>query len=217
MNESIKIKLSEAQRDILQEIGNIGSGHALTALSDLLNKNVDVSLTSVNINSFWSVHELFENPFQEVVAIYSDIQFNSDLTIIQIFSKNSIVHLVNLLNEKNRKKIKNIKKIDDLDEYSNSIINEIGNILNGHYTSALADLLSIKLIPNVPKIALDTLNAILNSIIAKYSQTLDYLLIINTKLIISDLKVNGTICLIPTIEILKALFEILNIKYNLNL
>lgn len=217
MNQSVKINLTEAQLDMLKELGNIGSGHAITALSELLNKNVDVSLTSADINSFWKVPELFNNPYKEVVAIYSEIPFNSDLALIQIFPKKSIINLINLLTNYNKISIDEISNLNDLDDFSYSIVNEIGNILSGHYTSALADLLSIRLIPNVPKIAIDTLNAILESIIAKYSQLSDYLIVINTKLVVSDLNINGTICLIPCINILKKLFEILNIKYDLNL
>ncbi|MFX1418614.1 MAG: chemotaxis protein CheC [Promethearchaeota archaeon] len=214
---SVKLNLTEAQLDLLREIGNIGSGHAITALSNLLNKNVEISLTSVEIQSFWKVPDIFNNRDMPVVVIYSKIPFNSDLTIIQIFPRESIINLINLLNPCDTKSVVEINTNNDLDDFSYSIINEIGNILSGHYASALADLLSIKLIPNVPKIAIDSLNAILNSIIAKYSQLIDYLILINTKLIVSDLNINGTICLIPSVKILRTLFEILNIKYDMNL
>ncbi|UCC21082.1 MAG: chemotaxis protein CheC [Promethearchaeota archaeon] len=216
-NNINNLELTEAQLDMLKEMGNIGSGHAITALSELLNKNVEVSLTSVDIYTFWKVPDVFDNRNIEVVGIYSEIPVNSNLAIIQIFPKESILNLINLLNNSNRKSLKDINTISDLDEFSYSIISEIGNILSGNYASALADLLSIKLIPKVPRIAIDTLNAILNSVIAKYSQLIDYILLINTKLIVSDLKLNGTICLIPNINILRSLFEILNIKYDLNL
>ncbi len=217
IHNSVKVELTEEQLDLLKEIGNIGSGHAITALSELLNKNVEVSLTSANIDTFWKVPDLFDSPNEEVVVIFSKIPLNSDLSIVQIFPKESIFNLVNLLNNSNKNSGIIIKSTNDLDEFSYSIISEIGNILSGHYASALADLLSIKLVPNVPKVAIDTLNAILNSIIAKYSQIIDYIILICTKLIVSDLNINGTICLIPNITILRKLFEILNIKYELNI
>jgi chemotaxis protein CheC len=209
--------LTEEQIDLLREIGNIGSGHAITALSELLNKTVEVSLTSANITTFWKVPEMFDSPNEEVVVIFSKIPVNSDLSIVQIFPKESIFNLVNLLNTSDENSEDKIKTASDLDEFSFSIISEIGNILSGHYASALADLLSIKLVPNVPKVATDTLNAILNSIIANYSQVIDYIMLINTKLKVSDLNINGTICLIPNISILSRLFEILNLKFNLNI
>ena len=217
MNEPVKIKLTQVQLDMLKELGNIGSGHAITALANLLNNKIDVSLTSVDIISFWKVPELFNNPYVDIVGIYSDIPYNTDLAIIQIYTKESIINLINILSDYDKILSEDIKTLDDLDDFSRSIITEIGNILSGHYANALADLLSIKLMPNVPKIALDTLNAILEGIIAKYSQISDYMIVINTKLMVSDINLEGTICLLPSISILKNLFKILNLKYDLNL
>ena len=217
MNNSANIKLTQDQLDMLKELGNIGSGHAITALSKLLSNEIEVSLTSADIIPFWKVPELFDDPSIDMVGIYSNIPFNSDLAIIQIFTKKSIISLINILTDDDRIAVEDLKNIDDLDDLSCSVINEIGNILSGHYANALADLMSIKLIPNVPKIAIDTLNAILEGIIAKYAQISDYMILINTKLKVSDINLEGTICLIPSISILKNLFDILNVKYDLNL
>ncbi len=217
MKKPIDIKLTQEQLDILKELGNIGSGHAITALSKLLNIKIDVSLTSIDIVPFWKVPELFNKSAIDMVGIYSKIPFKSDLAIIQLFTKVSIVSLINILSDNDKIMVDDIKTIDDLDDFSVSIISEIGNILSGHYTNALADMLSIKLVPNVPKIALDSLNAILETLIAKFSQLSDYMILINTKLIVLDVNIEGIICLIPSINILKNLFNILNLKYDLNL
>ncbi|MFX1376246.1 MAG: chemotaxis protein CheC [Promethearchaeota archaeon] len=220
-NKNIKhwegLKLTIEQLDSLRELGNIGSGHAITALSNLLNRKIEVSLTSAEIIPFWKVPEMIDQTEVEVFGIYSEIPFDSNLSIIQIFTKESLINLINLLNVNNKISHEKIRRIEDLDDLSTSIINEIGNILTGHYASALADLLSIKLVPNVPTVALDTLSAILDSIIAKYSQLSDNLLIIKTRITLQEIKLKCTICLIPSINILKDLFKILNIKYNMNL
>ncbi|MCK4287026.1 MAG: chemotaxis protein CheC [Candidatus Lokiarchaeota archaeon] len=210
-------QLIPEQLDMLKEIGNIGSGHAITALSKLLNYEIDVSLTSAEIIPFWKVIEFFDNPYVEVFGIYSEILLNSDLSIIQIFTKESIINLINILNDGVDLSIEDIRINDDLDDLSLSIISEIGNILSGHYVNALADLLSIKIVPKVPIVALDTMNAMLNEIIAKHSQKSDYLVLINTKLTVKDIKVNCIICFIPSLNILNNLFNILKIKYDMNL
>jgi len=221
MNKNYKVsegfQLTPEQLDILKELGNIGSGHAITALSKLLNNEINVSLTSAEIIPFWKVVELFDSPDIEVFGIYSEIHLISDLSIIQLFTKESIINLIKLLNEDFRLSIENIRTIDDLDELSLSIITEIGNILSGHYANALADLLSIKIVPNVPTVALDTLNAMFNELIAKYSQISDHLVIIKTKLAVRDIKLNCSICFIPSLNILNNLFRILKIKYDVNL
>ncbi|MHA2180314.1 MAG: chemotaxis protein CheC [Promethearchaeota archaeon] len=211
------VLLTPKQLDVLKEIGNIGSGHAITALSELLNNDIEVSLTSAEIIPFWKVEKLFDGPDVEVFGIYSAIQLNSDLSIIQIFTKESIINLINLLNDDFTLTSEKVRTSNDLDELSLSIITEIGNILSGHYANALADLLSMKIIPNVPKVALDTLNAMLNGLIAKHSQISDYLVLIRTKLAVKDIKMNCIICFIPSLNILSNLFETLNIKYDMKL
>ena len=215
--KSEEFQLTPEQIDMLKEMGNIGSGHAITALSKLLNYDIDVSLTSAEIIPFWRIVDMFEDPNDELFGIYSEIHLNSDLSIIQLFTKESIINLINFLNEDFKLSIDKFRSIKDLDELSLSIITEIGNILSGHYANALADLLSIKLITNVPTVALDSLNAMLEGIIAKYSQISDYMVLIKTNLVIKDIKLNCIISFIPSLNLLKNLFNILNIKYDTNL
>jgi len=219
-NDYIKtegFQLTPGQLDMLKEMGNIGSGHAITALSKLLNYEIDVSLTSAEIIPFWRIVDLFENPHIEIFGIYSEIHLKSDLSIIQLFTKESLINLINFLNEDFNLSADKIRIIEDLDDLSLSTITEIGNILSGHYTNALADFLSIKLMPNVPTVALDTLNAMLNGIIAKYSQISDYMVLINTKLTMKEINLKCVMCFIPSLNILQHLFNILNIKYDINL
>ena len=216
-NRSEDINLSPDQVDILKELCNIGSGNAITALSKLINNKVDVSLTAVNLVPFWKIPDLFENPNTEAFGIYSEIQDKHDLAIIQIFTKDSIINLVNILNDEDQISVEDVKLIHDLDDYTRSIISEIGNILAGNYANALANLLSIKLVPGVPKLALDNINAMLDPIIAKYSFNSDYTIIVRTKIKVKEIKLNGIICLIPSMKILKELFKILKIKYDLDI
>ncbi|MFX1525333.1 MAG: chemotaxis protein CheC [Promethearchaeota archaeon] len=221
MNEINKIsacfQLTSKQLDLLKEIGNIGSGHAITALSNMLNREIDVSLTSAEIIPFWRTVEIFDNPNSEIFGIYSGFHQNSDLSIIQVFSKESIINLINLLNENSKLVVDKINTKNDLDELSLSIIVEIGNILSGHYANALADFLSIKLVPNVPAVALDTLNAVFNELVAKHSQISNYLVLIKTELGVKDYKMDCIICFVPSLNVLQNLFKILNIKYDTNL
>jgi len=216
-NKSGNIKLTPEQLDMLKELGNIGSGHAITALSELINDRVDVSLTAVKIIPFWKIPDLFENPNTEAFGIYSEIIGKPDLSIIQIFTKVSVINLINILNDEDHIEIEDVRSIQELDDFTCSIISEIGNILAGNYASALANLLSIKLVPEVPKLALDNLNAMLDTIIAKYSLNSDYTIIVKTKIQVKEIELNGTLCLVPSMKILKELFKILNIKYDVNI
>ena len=45
-------ELNEMQFDALKEIGNIGSGHAASALSSMLDRPIDMNVPQINIFSF---------------------------------------------------------------------------------------------------------------------------------------------------------------------
>ncbi len=214
-NKDDELKLTFEQIDYLKELGNIGSGNAAVALSKLLNKRIEMSLTSFEIIPFWKLPERFGGRGMRIFGIYSVVNGIDHLSILQIFTIESIVNLINILNEEEEEKITEINNLEELDEFSLSIISETGNILAGNYTSSLADLMSTKLIPDVPDVALDSVGAIMDGILASCSESIDIALLIRTKLVIEELNLEGTLCLFPSVNALNKLFEILNIESNI--
>src|SRR6266487_3686643 len=59
--------LKELQIDALREVANIGAGHAATALSQMTNRRIMISVPRINIARLEEVPELLGNP-QDVVA-----------------------------------------------------------------------------------------------------------------------------------------------------
>jgi len=206
------IKLTPYQIDSLMELGNIGSGHAITALSQLMDKRIDMSLTSVDMIPFWKLPEKFGGEETEVFGILSSVQGEQNLSILQIFPKESTIRMINSISGAKKINSRDIKILSDLDDFSLSTITEVGNILAGHYTNALADLMEIKLVPNVPDVAFDVLGAIMGSVIAQTSETVDLMIIINTKMDIEDLNLNGIFCFLPAVETLNKLFKAINLE-----
>lgn len=212
MNE---IKLTSEQTDILRELGNIGSGNAITALSELLNSKVEISLTHFDVVQFWKVPTLIEDEHSELFGIISRIKGKNDLILLQLYPKETVLNMINKLSELKKLKIDDIKSIENLSDFSKSIILEVGNILSGHYVSSLANLLSITLIPDVPDLALDNIHAIMDIIPTNYSQKTDYVITIETMLKIEEFEIIGTICFIPSFDTAKRLLKIISDKFNL--
>ena len=205
------IKLTPFQLDSLKELGNIGSGNAITALSQLLNTRVEVSLTSLELIPFWKLPDELGGRDTEVFGILSDIEGNQNLSILQIFTKESIINVINYLSGENID-INNINQLSDLNDVILSTISEVGNILAGHYANALADLMEIALVPSVPNLSFDSLGAIMDSVIARSAKILDLMIMINTKMNIEDLHIKGIIVFLPEVETLNSLFKALNIE-----
>ncbi|NHI92202.1 MAG: hypothetical protein EAX96_06830 [Candidatus Lokiarchaeota archaeon] len=211
------LNLSEKQLDILKELGNIGSGNAITALSDLLKKQIEMSITSVQIIPFWEITQLIEKPDTEIFGISSNMKGKESMAVLQFFPKNSILNIIKDLSESKNKFKNEIKSLNDLDNYSLSIISEFGNILAGHYASSMANLMGITLMPNSPMIVLDSFETILNSIVAEFSKIIDYLVIIKTKIEIEILELEGILCLIPDLDTIKKFFNAINAQYDMNI
>lgn len=63
-------QLADYQLDVLKEIGNIGAGHAATALSTLLDKPVDMLVPKVMVLPFEEIPEIVGGAEEVVLAIF---------------------------------------------------------------------------------------------------------------------------------------------------
>lgn len=57
--------------DILKEIGNIGAGHAATALSKLLNKRIEMTIPDARIISFDEMMDIVGGADNVVAAVFA--------------------------------------------------------------------------------------------------------------------------------------------------
>lgn len=64
------VDLNSQQIDVLKEIGNIGAGNAITALSKMVSKRIDMKVPIVNVIEFKDVAELVGGPEVLVSGIY---------------------------------------------------------------------------------------------------------------------------------------------------
>ena len=204
-----ELNLNEKQKDYLKELGNIGWGHAISSLSFLLNEPIKLSLTDVKVIPFWELPNVLGGPGVEVFAIFSKGKGEPNLSFLQFYTKESIINLLNFFSDKD-KKIQKLDTLEDLDESAIDTITEIGNIIAGNYVSALANLLSIKLILDVPDLIFDYIGAIADGLIAKYSEYTNSIILITTDACIQKLNLNGVFCFFPSLNNLEGLFKPLN-------
>lgn len=194
-------KLSNMYFDILKELGNIGAGNAITALSKMIGKKVDMYVPNVKILDFNQVSEIFGYPETKIVGIYFDLEGDVKGNILFALDIESasllIYHLMGL------------KVQDDFDELEKSALQEIGNIMSGSYVSSLSSLTSLEMKISPPAISVDMAGAILSVPAIKYGEISDKILFIETQFVGDDKLIKGDFFLIPDINsfdlILKAL------------
>lgn len=186
--------LGAMELDVLTEIGNIGSGNATTALSEMLGIPLDIDVPAVRILDFQTAID-YAGGAEEVVAgvlvpIRGDIEgmmlflLEKELTnlIISTFFGMSGVELSEITPE------------------MASALTETGNILSGSYVNAIAELAQAYIEIEAPMMTIDMLGAIMSVPAGAFGEMSDKLLYIDNLLKIDRKQIKSKMMLLPTIE-----------------
>ncbi len=204
-------KITSLHLDILKEIGNIGAAHAATALSDLLNKKIDMQVPNVSMVTFEEMMEISGGAENVVVGIFLRIEGDvegSMFFILPIEQANQFIrHLIHepSFNFSN----------PPVSEIGLSAMQEMGNILSGSYLSALSDFTGLKIYPTVPGLSIDMFGAIISIGLIELSQVSDHVIVINTTIFDEENEtldsVHGHFFLLPDPDSFATIFNALGV------
>jgi chemotaxis protein CheC len=99
----------------------------------------------------------------------------------------------------------------DFSEIEISALKEIGNIITGAYLNSLATMTNLKMIPSVPDLSIDMLNAILSVPAIEFGIIGDQILPIQT-VFTDDVDINGYFILMPDLESYSKMLKALGIS-----
>ncbi|MBU3195852.1 chemotaxis protein CheC [Clostridium algidicarnis] len=172
------LKFSDMQLDALKELGNIGAGNAATALSQLLNRKIDMTVPYVNIVKFDEVFSRISGE-EPVVGVIVRVLGSAPGNILFIFERIVALNIIELMTGK--------REEEDISEMGYSVLCEIGNIIAGSYMNAIAKFTNLLITSSVPAVTYDMLGAILSTTFIESGQYDDYVLDIETMFLNSDL------------------------------
>jgi chemotaxis protein CheC len=193
--------------DAIKELGNIGAGHAVTSLSQLLKRRVDVHVTSVDLIPIKIIYNFFNGPESMVSVVYIEGYGDGFRGMMfLIFPHPEAVRLVELAT--------GVRPDGHAlrDEYSLSVLCEIGNIMCGGYLNALAEFVKKKLMQTVPQVSNDMLGAVMDAVLVDLSMESDYALVLETAFTLGTNECKGFLFFVPTAETLEAIFEAINVE-----
>ncbi len=198
-------ELTSLEIDTLREIGSIGTGNAATALSEMLNKTVRITLPEVRIMGYNEAIEWIGGPEAITAGVLVKIsgQMNGLMLSVQSLDLVNLV-LNSMLDE-------DIHDYDDLKELEKSALIEIGNIMISTFINALSGLADIALELTVPCLTVDMQGAILAVPMAEYGGQTDYLMTIGGNFICDDKEVPCRLLLSPDIRSLNFLLRKLGV------
>ena len=194
-------KISDEYFDVLKEIGNIGAGNATTALAQLMQCKVDMSVPQVRMLEFKEMGEVMGGEETIMAGIYLGIEGDITGSIMFLLEKQTARHLVDKLMGMQMEG-------DEFSEMEFSALKEVGNIITGAYLNSLSSLTNLVIYPSIPDLTVDMAGAILSVPAIQFGEVGDKMLMIQSQFF-DEVALDGYFILVPDLDsygkILKAL------------
>ncbi|HVZ81983.1 MAG TPA: chemotaxis protein CheC [bacterium] len=192
---------NDFQLDALREIGNVGAGNAATALSQMVGRRVDMSVTKVLVLKTEDIGEFLGGVQQNVAAVHMPVYGDLCGVALILFPLEKVMDLSAML----------VGQRDadpfHLSEIGQSALKELGSILTGAYLSALFRMVHVQMIHGVPHLVLDMAQAVLDTVLVELDQKDDVAILIETEFMESNDQLTGSFFLLPEAGSLKRLFS----------
>ncbi|MCR4696991.1 MAG: chemotaxis protein CheC [Lachnospiraceae bacterium] len=195
-----KFNLTEDDKvyyDVLKEIGNIGSGNAVTALAHMLNCKVDMSVPQVRLLDFKDVGSILGDEEQIMAGVYLMVEGDITGSIMFLLEKECSKNLIAML-------MGSAPSEGDLNEIEQSALKEIGNIITAAYLNSLSTLTNLKIYPSVPSLCIDMAAAILSVPAIEFGLIGDKLLLIENQF---SEGISGYFILVPDLDSYDKIFS----------
>ena len=198
-------ELSSLEIDTLREIGSIGTGNAATALSQMVGKEVRITLPEVRIMGYNEAIEWIGGPEQVTAGVLVGMSGQMSGVMLSV-QKLGFINLVleQMLGHP-------IEDYHQLDELGKSTLVEVGNIMISTFINALSGLSNISVNLTVPAFAVDMQGAILSVPMAAYGGMSDYLMTIGGNFVCEEEQVPCRLLLSPDLGSLNFLLKKLGV------
>lgn len=190
----------EIDLGILLELGSIGTGHAATSLSNLLQQEISIEVPKIHtiqthlIPNFFNMHDV------STTAIYLQLADKHGCDILLMFERMEAKKIAAMMTM--------TPSIEELDpEMETSALQELGNILIGSFLTSISDFVELSLLPTTPETITDTFDAIIDNFLIKQSLTSDNAMIFETRFKRNNEDAKSILMIFPTPELKNLLVE----------
>lgn len=199
-------QLTSLEIDTLREIGSIGTGNAATALSQMMNKPVRITLPEVRIMEYNEAIEWIGGPEEVTAGVL--VKMSGDIGGIMLSVQK--LELVNVVLEAMLGE--SVSGYENLTELARSAMVEIGNIMISTFINAMSGMADLNIKLTVPAFAVDMQGAILTVPMAEYGGMSDYLMAIGGNFVCDGKEVPCHLILSPDLRSLDFLLRKLGVS-----
>jgi chemotaxis protein CheC len=199
--------LKESQLDAMREVANIGAGHAATALSQMTNRTIMITVPRVKIRPLEDAGDILGPPDQVVASVLMHMMGDLTGRAMLLFPEPAALILCDYLFRRER------GTTTAFGEMEQSSLKEAGNILASAYLNALSDFMGMMLVPSVPSLVIDLSGAILTSAHLNFGHDREYALCVETSFRSegSTESMAGHFLLLPDLASLQSIFDAIRI------
>lgn len=186
-------QVTENYYDVLKELGNIGAGNAMTALSQMLQCKVDMKVPQVRLLDFSEVGKMIGGEEQIMVAVLLGVEGDITGSMMFMVEEESARHLIQKIT------MGMMPAGSEFEEMGLSAMQEAGNIITGAYLNSLSTLTNLKIYPTPPALTVDMAGAILSVPAIQFGIFGDKILMIQSQFY-DEIELDGYFILIPDLE-----------------
>lgn len=200
------IDLTGFQLDAVRETANIGAGHAATALAQLTDSPIMISVPTVTFNGHDALATQLRTVPQPVAAVVMGMLGQLTGKTALVFPRPTVVRLAELML---RRPFGSCQVLSELEA---SAIREAGNILGGAYMNALSDFLGLLLLPSPPLLVIDNVEAVMDHVVAGVTAPDTPVLCVETAFLIRnhDEVFRGFFLMLPDDASLRSMLHVLH-------
>ncbi len=198
-------ELNYLEIDTLREIGSIGTGNAATALSQLLQKEVRITMPEVRIMGYNEAIEWIGGAEEITAGVLMRLggEINGIMLSVQQMDFVNLV-LESMLG-------RGINEYMELHEMECSALIEVGNIMISTFINALSGLAEIGINLTVPAFTVDMQGAIMAVPMAEFGGQSDYIMTIGGNFVCENKQVPCRLLLSPDVRSLNFLLRKLGV------
>jgi chemotaxis protein CheC len=195
--------LKESQLDAMREVANIGAGHAATALSQMTNRTIMITVPRVNVRPLEEACEVVGSPDDVVAAVLMHMMGDLTGRTLLLFPERAARTLCDFLL---RRELGTTTSFGAMEQ---SALKEAGNILGSAYLNALSDFMGMMLVPSIPSLVIDLSGAILTSAHLNFGHDRDYAFCVETSFRVAGATepLGGHFLLLPDLASLRSIFD----------
>lgn len=201
--DELDMEVTPMHIDALGEIANLGTGHAVSALSDMLNKRIDMDVPIVDIVPVEEAIEIIGSD-KIVAGVFLQIKGDIDNNFLVMIPRESALAILDLLMDREMGTTQIFSSIDE------SALMEVGNILACAYSDALAEFMDVSMIPEPPQLAFDMSIAVMEHVLLQFEDNSETALLFHCEAGERKQKIQIHLMMLPSMESLRKILLRIN-------